>query len=56
MKILCDCGEITELKEDGEMHEDSFYATPKGNIKLLGEHDEIYITCYRCDKSIYIIT
>ena len=61
MKIICDCGEISEFiiqpnetKDYNE--EDGLYALLTGKINIIAEHDQAWIVCNKCNNRIWIFT
>lgn len=62
MKLICDCGEesdfiIQPLEEDEEFDEENgSYALLKGEVDIVAEHDQAWITCNKCKKAIWIFT
>jgi hypothetical protein len=60
MKIICDCGAITELlePEDGSSYtpHEGWYKVDKGDIELYGEHDQVFFHCTACGKEEWIFT
>lgn len=56
MKIICDCGKISEfIKQDHYNEEDGEYCQIEGDIELFGEHDKVWIEC-NCGNNIWIFT
>ena len=58
MKIICDCGLISEfiVSDDARYIEDEgYYASLKGDIDIIAEHDQAWISC-NCGKKIWIFT
>jgi len=51
VKIICDCGAITELidGEDGSDYTEGegWYKVNRGDVSLYGEHD---VVCFKCEK------
>lgn len=57
IKLVCSCGNITKFKEnDFEIEDciDADYDIKKFSIQA--EHDEVFIGCEKCGKSIHIFT
>lgn len=60
MKIVCDCGNemnfaIADINDKTE--EGSVYANQnRKDIEIIAEHDECWITCKKCNQSIYFFT
>jgi len=60
VKIICDCGAITELI-DGEDSSDytegeGWYKVNRGDVSLYGEHDVVCFKCEICDREEWIFT
>ena len=60
MKIVCDCGEVTELvdSEDGKSYTEGegWYKTTKGSMELVGSHDQVYFHCTKCGLENWMFT
>jgi len=59
MKLICDCGNKLDFIIEDKDNIDEFgcvYAVKEGNIVISSEHDQAWIDCKRCGKSIYIFT
>jgi hypothetical protein len=61
MKIVCECGNKVEIIEDPDStadYYDSKHAMLEtyGKIDLHAEHDELWITCNKCNKSYHLFT
>lgn len=58
MKIICDCGEVTELVdgEDGSSYtpDEGWYKTTQGNIGLWEQHDVVGLVCKACGREEWI--
>lgn len=60
MKIVCDCenemvfneGVVPHINSDGVINARQDY----NKINIIGEHDEVWITCKKCNKSIHMFT
>jgi len=54
MKIVCECGEITELidGEDGSdyTHGEGWYKAIDGNIEVGSNHHQIFLHCLTCGR------
>ena len=56
MKIVCDCGqemefEIDETTDDPDEEINASYDS--NEMYIVGAHDEVWITCQKCKKSIH---
>lgn len=58
MKIICDCGNEMEFIMTGNIDdEDGEYVKFDYNkFELHGEHDQVWITCEKCKKAIWMFT
>lgn len=60
MKIICECGEVTEFVdgEDGSSFTDGegWYKTVKGSMEINENYDQVYFRCGECGKEIWIFT
>lgn len=60
MKIICDCGEVTEFVdgEDGPSYteDEGWYKTTKGSMEITESHDQVYFQCGKCGQAIWIFT
>lgn len=60
MKILCECGEVTEFidSEDGSHYtpDEGWYKVKSGTVIIYGEHDQVFFRCCKCGKEEWIFT
>lgn len=60
MKVMCDCGAISEFidSENGSRYTsgEGWYKVLRGKIGIHGEHDRVFISCENCKNEIWIFT
>lgn len=58
MKIICDCGEVTEFIDDEEgasyTSGEGWYKKLEGSINIEKNHYQVFFTCSNCDAEIWI--
>lgn len=60
MKIVCDCGEVTEFVdgEDGTSYTEyeGWYKTTEGSMTINEQHDQVFFRCEKCGNEFWIFT
>lgn len=59
MKIICDCGALSEFEIDTNREideENGQYTHLRGDVDIHAEHDQAWINCHKCKKAIWIFT
>lgn len=59
MKMVCDCGEVTELVDSSEpsyTEGEGWYKVTKGEIEFNQSHDQVFFNCAACGQKVWIFT
>lgn len=60
MKIICDCGEVTELVDDVQgpsyTNYEGWYKVVNGSLEVSGAHDQVFFHCSNCGQEIWFFT